>query len=151
MLRLSKKMMFAIEAVLDIAYHSSAEPVQSRDITRRQGIPRRYLEQAFQHLVRNGLLIGVRGPRGGYRLARERRRITIGDIVRVVSEMESNNQLIEDTPGSELGHKVVRPLWLDLRNEMMARLDKMSVDDLCSHADQAGIISEGRQNLDFTI
>jgi len=144
-------MMFAIEAVLDIAYHSSAEPVQSRDITRRQGIPRRYLEQALQHLVRNGLLIGVRGPRGGYRLARERRRITIGDIVRVVSEMESNNQLIEDTPGSELGHKVVRPLWLDLRNEMMARLDKMSVDDLCSHADQAGIISEGRQNLDFTI
>ena len=73
MLRLSKKMMFAIEAVLDIAYHSSAEPVQSRDITRRQGIPRRYLEQALQHLVRNGLLIGVRGPRGGYRLARERR------------------------------------------------------------------------------
>ena len=151
MLRLSKKMMFAIEAVLDIAYHSSSEPVQSRDITRRQGIPRRYLEQALQHLVRNGLLIGVRGPRGGYRLARERRRITIGDIVRVVSEMESNNQLIEDTPGYELGHKVVRPLWLNLRNEMMARLDKLSVDDLCSHADQAGIISEGRQNLDFTI
>jgi Rrf2 family protein len=151
MLRLSKKMMFAIEAVLDIAYHSSSEPVQSRDITRRQGIPRRYLEQALQHLVRNGLLIGVRGPRGGYRLARERRRITIGDIVRVVGDMESNNQLIEDTPGSELGHKVVRPLWLDLRKEMMARLDKLSVDDLCSHADQAGIISEGRQNLDFTI
>ena len=144
-------MMFAIEAVLDIAYHSSSEPVQSRDITRRQGIPRRYLEQALQHLVRNGLLIGVRGPRGGYRLARERRRITIGDIVRVVGDMESNNQLIEDTPGSELGHKVVRPLWLDLRKEMMARLDKLSVDDLCSHADQAGIISEGRQNLDFTI
>ena len=151
MLRLAKKMIFAIEAVLDIAYHSSSEPVPSRDITRRQGIPRRYLEQALQHLVRNGLLIGVRGPQGGYRLARERRRITIGDIVRVVSEMESNNQLIEDTPGSELGHKVVRPLWLDLRNEMMARLDKLSVDDLCSHADQAGIISEGRQNLDFTI
>ncbi|MDA1090802.1 MAG: Rrf2 family transcriptional regulator [Proteobacteria bacterium] len=151
MLRLSKKMMFAIEAVLDIAYHSSSEPVQSRDITRRQGIPRRYLEQALQHLVRNGLLIGVRGPRGGYRLARERRRITVGDIVRVVSEMESNNQMIEDTPGSELGHKVVRPLWLDLRNELMQRLDKLNVDDLCSSADQAGIISEGRQNLDFTI
>jgi len=151
MLRLSKKMMFAIEAVLDIAYHSSAEPVQSRDITRRQEIPRRYLEQALQHLVRNGILIGVRGPRGGYRLARERRRITIGEIVRVVSNMESNNQLIEETPGSELGHKVVRPLWLDLREEMMVRLDKMSVDDLCSSADQAGILSEGRQNLDFSI
>ncbi len=151
MLRLSKKMLFAIEAVLDIAYHSGSEPVQSRDITRRQEIPRRYLEQALQHLVRNGILIGVRGPRGGYRLARERRRIIIGDIVRVVREMESNNHLSEDTPGSELGHKVVRPLWLELRKELMTLLDNLTVDDLCSRADQAGVVSEGRQNLDFTI
>lgn len=151
MLRLSKKMLFAIEAVLDIAYHSGSEPVQSRDITRRQEIPRRYLEQALQHLVRSGILIGVRGPRGGYRLARERRRIIIGDIVRVVREMEANTHLIEDTPGSELGHKVVRPLWLELRKELMTRLDNLTVDDLCDRADQAGIASEGRQNLDFTI
>ncbi|MFQ5765180.1 MAG: RrF2 family transcriptional regulator, partial [Rhodospirillales bacterium] len=99
MLRLSKKMLFAIEAVLDIAYHAGAEPVQSREITRRQGIPRRYLEQALQHLVRQGILVGVRGPRGGYRLARERRRISIGDIVRVVQGMEAGNNLIEDAPG----------------------------------------------------
>ena len=95
MLRLSKKMMFAIEAVLDIAYHAGAEPVQSREITRRQGIPHRYLEHALQHLVRQEILIGVRGPRGGYKLARERRRITVGDIVRVVREMEADNNLIE--------------------------------------------------------
>jgi len=48
MLRPSKKMLFAIEAVLDIAYHAGGEPVQSREITRRQGIPRRYLEQTLQ-------------------------------------------------------------------------------------------------------
>ncbi len=151
MLRLSKKMMFAIEAVLDIAYHAGAGPVQSREITRRQGIPRRYLEQALQHLVRKGLLLGVRGPRGGYRLARERRRISIGDIVRVVREMESSNNLIEDTPGSALGHEVVRPLWLELQNGLMDRLDVLSVDDLCNRANKAGITSEGRQSLDFTI
>ncbi len=151
MLRLSKKMLFAIEAVLDIAYHAGAGPVQSREITRRQGIPRRYLEQALQHLVRKGLLLGVRGPRGGYRLARERRRISIGDIVRVVREMESSNNLIEDTPGSALGHQVVRPLWLELQNDLMDRLDVLSVDDLCNRANKAGITSEGRQNLDFTI
>ena len=103
MLRLSKKMMFAIEAVLDIAYHAGAEPVQSREITRRQGIPRRYLEHALQHLVRQQILIGVRGPRGGYKLARERRRITVGDIVRVGREMEADNNLIEETQGAELG------------------------------------------------
>ena len=151
MLRLTKKMLFAIEAVLDIAYHSGPAPVQSREITRRQGIPRRYLEQALQHLVRKDILTGVRGPRGGYRLARERRRISIGDIVRVVSEMEANSNRIEDAPGSALGHEVVRPLWLELQSELLQRLDKLSVDDLCDRADQAGIVSEGRQNLDFTI
>ena len=151
MLRLSKKMLFAIEAVLDIAYHSSAEPVQSREITRRQGIPRRYLEQALQHLVRKGVLIGVRGPRGGYRLARERRRISIGDIVRVVREMETGANLIEDAPGSALGHEVVRPLWLELQNELMVRLDGLTIDDLCDRAGKAGIVSEGLLNLDFTI
>ncbi len=151
MLRLSKKMLFAIEAVLDIAYHASAGPVQSREITRRQGIPRRYLEQALQHLVRKGLLLGVRGPRGGYRLARERRRISIGDIVRVVREMETSNNLIENSPSSALGDQVVRPLWLELQNDLMDRLDVLSVDDLCNRANKAEITSEGRQNLDFTI
>ena len=151
MMRLSKKMLFAIEAVLDIAYHAGPEPVQSRDITRRQGIPKRYLEQALQHLVRRGILIGVRGPRGGYRLALERRRISVGDVVRVVRAMESNNGLIEDAPGSALGHEVVRPLWLELQNELMDRLEELTIDDLCDRAGKAGIVSEGRPNLDFTI
>ncbi len=151
MMKLSKKMLFAIEAVLDIAYHAGPEPVQSRDITRRQGIPRRYLEQALQHLVRRGILIGVRGPRGGYRLARERRRISVGDIVSVVRDMEANNNLIDDTPGSDLGQKVVRPLWTALQNEMMERLNDMSIDDLCNQANKTGITSEGRKNLDFNI
>ena len=59
MFRLSKKMLFAIEAVLDIAYHAGSEPVQSREITRRQKIPQRYLEQALQQLVRAGILVGA--------------------------------------------------------------------------------------------
>ena len=151
MLRLSKKMMFAIEAVLDIAYHAGAEPVQSREITRRQGIPHRYLEHALQHLVRQEILIGVRGPRGGYKLARERRRITVGDIVRVVREMEADNNLIEETQGSELGYQVVRPLWRELQDGLMERLDSLTVDELCTRANRSGIVSEGRRNLDFTI
>jgi Rrf2 family protein len=151
MLRLSKKMLYAIEAVLDIAYNAGSEPVQSRDITVRQGIPKRYLEQALQLLVREDLLIGVRGPRGGYRLARERRRISVGDIVRVVRTMEAKDALDDDTTGSDLGHKVVRPLWLEFSTELLKRLDTVSVDDLCSRADQAGIESEGRLKLDYSI
>ena len=96
MLRLSKKMLFAIEAVVDIAYHAGSQPVQSRDITRRQGIPRRYLEQALQQLVRANLLTGVRGPRGGYNLARERRRISVGDIVLVMRNMEQTGDHLEE-------------------------------------------------------
>ncbi|MGB0681490.1 MAG: RrF2 family transcriptional regulator [Magnetovibrionaceae bacterium] len=151
MLRLSKKMLFAIEAVLDIAYHAGPEPVQSREITRRQGIPRRYLEQALQRLVREGVLVGVRGPRGGYKLARERRRISVGDIVRVVREMESNEDPLSDSDGSELGISVVRPLWQEMQEELMVKLDGLSIDDLCDRARGAGIASEGRQALDFSI
>ena len=81
--------MFAIEAVLDIAYNSGAQPVQSREINSRQGIPRRYLEPVLQELVRHGVLVGIRGPSGGYRLARERRRVSIGDIVRTVRGLET--------------------------------------------------------------
>ena len=151
MLRLSKKMLFAIEAVLDIAYHAGSQPVQSREITRRQEIPRRYLEQALQHLVRHGVLIGVRGPRGGYRLARERRRISLGDIVRVVRDMEPSDGLTQDAGLSELGIKVVRPMWAKLQTNIMGELDNISIDDLCDNAAKVDIISEGRTNLDFSI
>ena len=151
MLRLSKKTLYAIEAVLDIAYHASSEPVQSREITRRQGIPRRYLEQALQGLVRKRILIGVRGPRGGYRLARERRRISVGDIVRVVREMESGTDPLDSPTQSELGQKVVSPLWRELHDQVMERLDSVTIDDLGNRADQAGILSQGRSNLDFSI
>lgn len=151
MLRLSRKTLFAIEAVLDIAYHAGSEPVQSREITRRQGIPRRYLEQALQNLVRHGLLVGVRGPRGGYRLAKERRRITIGEIIRVIRHVETAEDPLQEASGSPLAQRVVRPLWQELHNELMARLDQVSIDDLCTRANGAGIASEGRTNLDFSI
>ncbi len=144
-------MLFAIEAVLDIAFHAGSEAVQSREITRRQGIPRRYLEQALQQLVRQDILIGVRGPRGGYRLARERRRISVGDIVRVVRNMETTDDTVNDTPGSPLGRDVVRPLWQELQDEIMERLDSITIDDLCIRADRAGVVSEGRKHLDFSI
>jgi Rrf2 family protein len=144
-------MLFAIEAVLDIAYHAGGEPVQSREITRRQGIPRRYLEQTLQQLVRSGVLTGVRGPRGGYRLARERRRISVGEIVRVVRALEASEEAPEELPSSELGKDVIRPMWGDLQDEIMNRLDAISIDDLCMRAYQKGIVSEVMQKMDFTI
>lgn len=151
MLRLSRKTLFAIEAVIDIAYHAGAAPVRGAEITRRQGIPKRYLERALQELVRAGVLVGVRGPRGGYRLARERRRISVGEIVRIVRALEVPGAEIADAGGSELGQKVVRPLWSELSENVMGRLDSVTIEDLCARAAEAGVASEGRRNLDFAI
>jgi Rrf2 family protein len=151
MFRLSKKMLFAIEAVLDIAYNAGDAPVQSSDITERQGIPRRYLEQVLQQLVRAKILTGVRGPRGGYMLARERRRISIGDIVRVVTAMEQANDPVEDPAGSALGHEVVRPIWQAMMSQCMDRLDTTTIDDLCALARERGIKREGMLETDYSI
>jgi len=151
MLRLSKKMVYALEAVVDIAYHGGSEPVQSRDITRRQDIPQRYLEQVMQRLVHDGVLRGVRGPRGGYRLARERRRITVADVARVVYDLEAGDDIIErDTP-SELAEKVVRPIWRDLRAELMKQLEVISIEDLCKKAKDQGVRSELQDFADYSI
>lgn len=151
MLRLSRKTLFAIEAVLDIAYHAGSDPVQSSEITRRQGIPRRYLEQALQYLVRDGVLIGVRGPKGGYRLARERRRITVGEVVRVVRSLETAEDALQDSGGSVLARKVLRPLWVDIQDGVMKRLDSLTIADLCEDAHKVGVMSEGQSSLDFSI
>ena len=151
MLRPSKKLALALEAVVDVAYHGGAEPVQSQDIARRLGLPRRYLEQVLQQLVRAGVLKGVRGPKGGYRLARERRRVSVGEVVRIVLGME---ELVgEEAGGSEsaLGAQVIAPFWETLEQELMARLDKVTVEDLCHEAEAKAVESEGRRSLDFVI
>ena len=71
MLFLSRKTVLALETVVDVALHSRPDPVQAKDITKRQNVPQRYLEQIMQTLVKADILRGVRGPKGGYRLARE--------------------------------------------------------------------------------
>lgn len=151
MLRLSKRLLFAIEAVVDIAYHAGNRPVQSGEISERQGIPRRYLEQVLQHLVKSGVLTGQRGPRGGYRLARERRRITLGEVVRVMRQIDMVPDPLADGGGSVIGLQVVRPLWRELQDSMLLELDKITVEDLCQRAQVAGVPSSAAERLDFTI
>ncbi|MEE8439124.1 MAG: Rrf2 family transcriptional regulator [Micropepsaceae bacterium] len=153
MLRLSRKTLLALEAVIDIAYNARPEPVQAREITARQGVPQRYLEQVMQQLVRAGILKGVRGPRGGYRLARERRRISVGEVIRIATSFDSDG---EDLSGSsELGRRVVMPIIASLQEEVMQKLDKITIEDLCEKARESGLDcgdSESRgPSADFTI
>lgn len=149
--RLSKKTIFAIEAVLDIAMNAGEQPVRSGDITRRQNIPKRYLEQVLQHLVREGILAGKRGPRGGYMLGRERRRISLGDIVRVVRQLEAETEPQDETTGSALAHMVVLPTWNRLRDEMMSRMDGITIEDMVRDAREHGVEIEAAQRLEFHI
>ena len=151
MLRLSKKLLYAIESVVDIAYHSGAEPVRSSEISEREGIPRRYLEQVLQHLVHHGILAGQRGPKGGYRLARERRRITVGEIIRIVRDLEGAEDPASELEGSEIGIKVVRPIWIDMQREMMERLDGLTIEDLCQRAQHESVPRTVAKVPDFSI
>jgi len=150
MLKLSRKTLLALEAVIDIAFNARPEPVQAKEITARQGVPQRYLEQVMQQLVRAGVLKGVRGPRGGYRLAKERRRISVGDVVRVAESLEDEESEAID-PRSELGIRIVSPLIQTLQDEVMARLDAISIEDLCQRARTAGVDCGGGNTADFTI
>ena len=151
MLTLSNKIMYSIEAVVDIAYHSNGQPVQSQRISSRQRTPGRYLEQSLQKLVKANILTGVRGPRGGYQLARERRRISVGEIVRIVTELETENVVTNTLTDSEISGKVLNPMWGKIQNITLEQLDKITIEDLCIKANERGIQSEDRQILDYAI
>jgi DNA-binding IscR family transcriptional regulator len=99
--------------------------------------------------VRAGILKGVRGPRGGYRLARERRRISVGDVVRVAESIEDEEE--RSVPRSELGQRIVAPFVQTLQDELMVRLDSVSIEELCQRARHAGVDLGADAGADFTI
>ena len=151
MIRLSRKSVLALEAVVDIACNARPEPVQAKEITKRQGIPQRYLESVMQSLVHAGVLRGVRGPRGGYRLGRERRKISAGEIVRLVAAIEQSEDEGDQAPLSALGARVIDPVVSDLAAEMMRRLDGISIEDLCQRAQKEGLAESAEPATDFAI
>ena len=87
---LPRKKMLAIVAVTDIALNARKRPVAAKTLAARHHLPPRLLEPVLQALVRQGILRGTRGPRGGYELARERRRITASDILRAARTVYSS-------------------------------------------------------------
>ena len=105
---LSRRSVLAIAAVVDIALHSRPSPVAAKALAARHKLPPRHLETLLQGLVHAKILKGVRGPRGGYELARERRRITIGEIVRTAVSLSTADP--EDIGAhSKLLEKVIEP------------------------------------------
>ena len=153
MLKFSKKFLYAIEAVVDIAYNAGEDPVQIRDVTNRQGIPQRYLEQVMQRLVKAGILKGIRGPKGGYLLAKERAKICVGDVARVVMEMnlDDDAQESEQQVAGPIGQQVIQPLWMEFQQEILQMMDKITVEELTHRAFQQGIPSEAHNRMTYSI
>ncbi len=150
MFKISKKIIYAIEAVIDIAYHTGEDPIQNIDIAKRQGIPKRYLEQTLQSLVRSSILVGSRGPKGGYRLAKEKRKIKISDIILSVQHTKENNQK-NKLSKSEISEKIINPMLRDISNESLKKLENISIDDICLKARKLNISSNIKNKVDFVI
>ena len=150
MFRVSRKIIYAIEAVVDIAYYSGVKPVQNIEIAKRQGIPKRYLEQTLQTLVKSKILVGSRGPRGGYRLAKERRKIKVSDIIKSFDQ-NSETHLKDKLMVSEISEKIINPLILDVYDTCFEKLKKTSIEDICKKARESKIKKNSTGDVDFVI
>lgn len=128
---LSRRSLLAVAAVVDVALHARPTPVAAKALAARHDLPPRHLETMLQDLVRAGVLKGVRGPRGGYELARERRRISAGDVVRAVM----NGGEDEAQPQSRLVAEVIHPAVARAAQAFLAVLDHLTIEELCVEAE----------------
>jgi len=137
--RLPRRDQVALAAVIDVAIHARPQPVSTKAIAERLDVPPRYLEQIMQPLVRAGVLKGQRGPKGGYALARERRRITPADILRALNGEPDGEDLIEH-------NKHLSDWWEGVSQGVEAVMNETTLEDLIDN--RAGT---GGKPLDFTI
>lgn len=138
----------AIAVVLDIALHAGRGTVSAADIAERLGLARRGLEPILQPLSRRGVLTSTRGPTGGYKLARPRRGITLGEIVRAVSSEACPPAEGESNPLFTL---VVQPFWAEIDETALTHLDGVSLDVLARRAAGAGLASAPGDVISFVI
>jgi Rrf2 family transcriptional regulator, iron-sulfur cluster assembly transcription factor len=129
---LPRKGALAIAAVIDIALNARGRPVAAKSLATRHRLPPRHLEPVLQALVRHGILKGMRGPRGGYELAREQRRITADDILRAAGTNDDINGT--SLAGSTLLSKVVMPALDEAEHTFSAALARINVEDLAHSA-----------------
>ena len=147
---LSRRSLLAIAAVVDVAIHARPDPVAAKLLAERHHLPPRHLETILQALVRSGILKGVRGPRGGYELAIERRRITAADIVRAAMASDEDADDFPD-PRSRLVERIIEPVVKTASNAFLASLESITVEDLCKSADKVGLQMGSTESGDFTI
>jgi Rrf2 family iron-sulfur cluster assembly transcriptional regulator len=130
---LPRKGILAIAAVIDIALHARGRPVAAKALATRHHLPPRHLEPVLQALVRHGILKGIRGPRGGYELARERHRITADEILRAAGNIADDGAAA--VPDSALLGDVVKPAVAQAERAFATALSRINVEDLARRAE----------------
>jgi len=146
-MKLSTKSRYGVRALFDMAYHAGSLPAQIKDISRRQAISPRYLEQIFQDLKKAGLLKSRRGPQGGYSRARKAAEITVKDIVLaaedkvVLVDCSENREACE--PRCEFdNHCVTQNIWQEATRLLLDYFASVTLEDLCKNARDMGIEKE---------
>jgi len=129
---LPRKGLLAIAAVVDVALQRDGRPMSAKTLAMRHGLPPRHLESVLQSLVHDGILKGIRGPHGGYELARERRGVTANDILRAAGTVHEAGK----ASNSELVSKVVLPIISAAEQEFGEALSRISLDDIARHAER---------------
>jgi Rrf2 family protein len=137
----------ALMAALDVALHARARPVSSKALAARHDLPPRHLEAMLQALVRAGVLKSVRGPAGGYELAKERRRLYVGEIARVALRAEEDAEVGE---GSRLMERIIDPVFAEAEQLALSKLDTITLDELHAKALAAGFgVDEAEGDFDI--
>lgn len=139
-MRLTTKGRFAVTAMVDLAQRCSEGPVSLAGISERQKISLSYLEQLFGKLRRYGLVSSVRGPGGGYRLARPVGEMTVTDIIRAVDEPLDATQCRGKENCREEERCMTHDLWTTLNDKMFEYLSSVTLAEL---VEQQGQIAEG--------
>ena len=143
-MKLSTKSRYGLRALYDMAYHSGNLPSQIKDISRRQQISPRYLEQIFQDLKSAGLLKSKRGPQGGYTLTRKPSEISVLDVVRAT---EGKLSLVDCDKRNNAAcdfdlQCVTQRIWREAGDKLSEYFATISLEDLCKDAREKGIEQE---------
>ena len=129
---LPRKSALAIAAVTDVALNARMGALSGKALAKSLHLPSRHLEPLLQALTREGILKAVRGPHGGYVLAREQRRITAADILRAAKTVDDESE--EPVSGSALIVAVVGPALAKVENAFSDALSRITIEDLARSA-----------------
>lgn len=146
-MRITTTTRYGLRALFDIAYHGGGQPVQIKEISRRQKISQRYLEQIFNRLLKSRIVKSTRGPRGGYQLARDASEITIGDVINAAQEPIVPLGCLADDPACQDTCKlydrcVTRLVWAKTQEILRDYFDSVTIADLCQIARKEGLARE---------